>query len=454
MNISEPALPPRPRGFPFLGNLIDVRLEELRDLGALAKRFGPVFSLRLGVHTIVVLTSADSVREVCVGNASACADRPSFLNTETISGGGRSTLLGSGEAAAARRSLLVRAFLQPQHLPEFTRLVSTELDLILSSLDGAGRTVQFYRDVLDKARFDVGTRILTATSPGSDRLELRSAVEDEARHFGPLLADFVPPLRPWTRVRLRPLARAIDRFRASYGRLIRQRQDALARGERCPGALDSVLIERERMIGAGRQEIAQHCDDEALAYMMYNLLGTMNPTHISVMRTVWLLLRHPEAIERVRAEIDEGTGGRYLHAVVQEAMRLQPPTPSLVPRLVTRDIVMKAGYLIPRGTIVMANIASAGHDPAFWDEPGAFRPERFLDDDGAAAAHSLPFGVGPRACPAQGLGTEIVKLWIIHLLARFDLAEETGAVAAPVRNRAHIFNEMPPDFRVRLTPRT
>ncbi|KAL1429915.1 hypothetical protein MTO96_015415 [Rhipicephalus appendiculatus] len=39
------------------------------------------------------------------------------------------------------------------------------------------------------------------------------------------------------------------------------------------------------------------------------------------------------------------------------------------------------GVLIPKNAILIYNIFKAGRDPSLWEDPGSFRPERFLDDD-------------------------------------------------------------------------
>lgn len=479
-------LPPGPRRLPLLGNLLTVPLRRLNDLGELARRYGPVFSVRLGGATIVVLASAEAIHELCVVHAASCSARPRFLNTDVISGGGRSTLLGSGEAWMSRRSLLMHSFLQPAQLPALVALANDEFGLIMRRLDRPVQTVRVFDELLGPTRFDLIARMITASDLAHDPElagPLRLAVEAEARHFGPRLTDFLPPLRPWVRrTHLRPLTAQLGAFRAFFAELTRRREHELSSGATPSGVLDSLIVHRGRLrAGGGADRVDQHCGDQSMPYMIYNLFGTMNPTHITVMSALWLLLHHPSDLAEVRAELDRVLGPfagahtavtaadldqlEYLDAAVQETMRLRPPTPSLVPRLVTQDIVTSHGYRIPAGAILMANIATAGHDGTFWEDPHTFRAQRFLRGaDGTApatrrsgASYYLPFGTGPRACPARRLGTTLVKLWLTHLLWRFDVGL-TGAADATVPGnrepgRAHIFNAMPVDFGIRLTRR-
>ncbi|KAH9373587.1 hypothetical protein HPB48_014816 [Haemaphysalis longicornis] len=61
------------------------------------------------------------------------------------------------------------------------------------------------------------------------------------------------------------------------------------------------------------------------------------------------------------------------------------------------DVVV-GGYLIPTGTVVMANIWATHMDPDLWDEPEKFKPERFLAREGSAVIdkpdYLIPFSTG------------------------------------------------------------
>jgi cytochrome P450 len=76
------------------------------------------------------------------------------------------------------------------------------------------------------------------------------------------------------------------------------------------------------------------------------------------------LLRHPDKLEKVRAELAASLGSKefveesdleelpYLHAVVKEVMRLHPSLPMLPREVVTDDGMSLGGFWVPKGTCI------------------------------------------------------------------------------------------------------
>ncbi len=127
----------------------------------------------------------------------------------------------------------------------------------------------------------------------------------------------------------------------------------------------------------------------------------------------YLLAQNPQANERLQAELDDVLGGRiptaadaealpWLEACFKEAMRIYPPVWHL-PRLAAEDDEI-GGYRIPKGTRVLFSVWTTHRDPGVYEDPTAFRPERWLGDEPASRPRHayLPFGGGRRACVGQG----------------------------------------------------
>ena len=144
--------------------------------------------------------------------------------------------------------------------------------------------------------------------------------------------------------------------------------------------------------------------------------------------TLYLLHRHPEALERLRRLIDEKYSAEklpfeslqqpdYLEWVINESMRLYPPAWAVSREAIEEDVI--GGYRIPAGETVFLSIYAVHHSEKYWDQPEAFRPERFERFD--MRQHTfIPFASGPRMCVGSHFAMLEMKLFLIHFLRRFN----------------------------------
>jgi cytochrome P450 len=167
--------------------------------------------------------------------------------------------------------------------------------------------------------------------------------------------------------------------------------------------LDLLLAARDADSGTGMS-------DEQLRDEVLTLLFAGHDTTASGLSWAWYLLaRHPEVQEALRDEAAAWLAGRtptaedlphlpLATAVFEEALRLYPPAPGLARRAIEPDEI--DGRPVAAKAILMPSQWVIHRDPAYWDEPDQFRPERFLP--GYAGERPkfayFPFGGGPRAC--------------------------------------------------------
>ncbi|CBF83049.1 protein CYP567E1 [Aspergillus nidulans FGSC A4] len=113
---------------------------------------------------------------------------------------------------------------------------------------------------------------------------------------------------------------------------------------------------------------------------------------------------------------------KYLHAVCLEALRIFPPLALALPRVVPEGGEMIDGHFVPEKTIVSTNPLAASMDPANFDTPWAFCPERWIrlsEKDQLEA--SQPFSMGSRSCLGRGLAWLELRLTLAKLYYRYDL---------------------------------
>ncbi|KAF7095016.1 hypothetical protein CFC21_097268 [Triticum aestivum] len=72
-----------------------------------------------------------------------------------------------------------------------------------------------------------------------------------------------------------------------------------------------------------------------------------------------------------------------------------------------------------RGTMILVNGWAIHRDVNIWDAPEEFRPERFLERD-TVTTPMLPFGLGRRRCPGEGLAMRLVSLSVAAPVQCFE----------------------------------
>ena len=117
-------------------------------------------------------------------------------------------------------------------------------------------------------------------------------------------------------------------------------------------------------------------------------------------------------------------------------MRLHPSTPLSLPHFSFDACDDVDGYRVPANTRLLINIWAIGRDPAAWEAPLEFRPERFLPGGAAEKVDPLgnyfeliPFGAGRRICPGMAFGLAHIELALAALLFHFDWALPGGLPA-------------------------
>jgi cytochrome P450 len=208
------------------------------------------------------------------------------------------------------------------------------------------------------------------------------------------------------------------RHSRAYHRAMRPvEEEALAevrrrRAEPIPARPDVVS-----MLIAARREDGAPLGEGELRDELVTLLSD-GPTSTSLAWAFERLLRNPETLARARAEIADDEDDAYLDAVVKETLRLRPPVPVVVRRLLAPMRI--AGRDLPAGTVVAPCIHLLHRDPRHYPDPLRFRPERFLETPPGTYTW-IPFGGGTRRCIAAPYAQLEMKRVLGAILAAVDL---------------------------------
>nr|BAN14691.1 cytochrome P450 [Plautia stali] len=146
------------------------------------------------------------------------------------------------------------------------------------------------------------------------------------------------------------------------------------------------------------------------------------------------LIHYPHIQNKLHDELDKviGKGKRpcmkdkptlvYMEAFTMELQRIINVTPTTVSHRAKEDADVM-GYRIPKDSIVLANLYSLHMSKDYWTDPENFRPERFIDENGAIVQYDffIPFGLGKRRCIGEALAKTSLFLYLTALLQKFRI---------------------------------
>jgi cytochrome P450 len=238
------------------------------------------------------------------------------------------------------------------------------------------------------------------------------------------LALMVPALRrtlgPW---------RAWERFTEA-----RERAYALLREEVALRRAEPDLEQRadilSLLIAARDREGGGLSDDELLDELVTLLIAAHETTATSLSWAFDLLLHHPAALARLRAELREG-GEEYLDAVCRETLRVRPVVP-LTLRVLTEPLRL-GPYELPAGVTVGPCIHLLHRRADLYPQPAAFRPERFLERR-PGTYEWIAFGGGTRRCLGASFAPMEMRVVLREVLGAVEL-EPVSARPARIRRR-------------------
>ena len=171
------------------------------------------------------------------------------------------------------------------------------------------------------------------------------------------------------------------------------------------------------MLAAATYEDGSRLSEQDLRDELLTLL-TDGPTSTSLAWIFERLMRNPDKLELARKEVVAGGDGAYLDAVIRETLRMRPPVPVVVRRLL--EPMTLGGYDLPAGTTVAPCIPLIHNREEFYPEPHRFLPERFLSGPPPTYAW-IPFGGGTRRCLAASYAEMEMKRVLRTVIAEVDL---------------------------------
>ncbi len=454
-----------PRPLPVLGNLLAFARGGTphRRLAGWRERYGATYRMRFPGRDVVV-TSAPDIIDTVLRQRPATFRRASFVSELIDELGGHGLFNAEGEDWQRLRRIAMRG-LNAKYLRGSFATISRSAERLRDRWSAsAGARV----DVVD----DMMRYTLEVSVGLTMNYDLGAAGEDGLHRqlsqlFDALGRRLTSPLPYWRYVRL-PADRRVDAAVAAARDLVLDRYAEAKRrvaGGDAPTDFLSALAEAD----VDGDELID--DDDVVGNVLAMIVAGEDTTAAAASWVMYFLAAHPDVQRQVRAEADEVLGPdgsitepsalsrlRYAEAVVNEAIRLRPPTP-YVPLEPLVDTTVTDGpdrLDIDAGTPIFLLLShGSGEDARRYPDPQSFRPERWLAGgvDGTATPTfqpHLPFGNGPRFCPGRNLALMETTLIAAMTCQAFTIEPDTSA--GPVGERL-TFAVFPTNLGVRLRPR-
>jgi cytochrome P450 len=260
---------------------------------------------------------------------------------------------------------------------------------------------------------------------GTDMERASAAVGEAMDAFMDVFSFVLLPFSDFLEKLPLPQVRRVDEARRRLDeiiyRIIAERRGTLAAGEQGNDLLSLLLRAQDEEGGTGAMSDEQ-VRDECVTLVLAGHETTAN----ALTWTWYLLSQHPEIEARLHDELDSTLGNRlpaaadvpqlrYAEMIFAEAMRLYPPAWGLARKALEAHTI--AGYVIPRGGVILMNQYVTHRDPRWYPDPEKFDPGRWAGENDRPKFVYFPFGGGPRQCIGENFA------WMEGVLLLSTLAQ-------------------------------
>uniref|UniRef100_G3S161 Steroid 17-alpha-hydroxylase/17,20 lyase n=1 Tax=Gorilla gorilla gorilla TaxID=9595 RepID=G3S161_GORGO len=381
----------------------------------LQKKYGPIYSFRMGTKTTVIVGHHQLAKEVLIKKGKEFSGRPQMATLDIASNNRKGIAFAdSGAHWQLHRRLAMATFaLFKDGDQKLEKIICQEISTLCDTLathNGQSIDISFPVFV---AVTNVISLICFNTSYKNGDPELNIMQNYNEGIIDNLSKDSLVDLVPWLK----------EKFRS----------DSIT------NMMDTLMQAKMNSDNgnAGPDQDSELLSDNHILTTIGDIFGAGVETTTSVVKwTLAFLLHNPQVKKKLYEEIDQNVGFSrtptvsdrnrllLLEATIREVLRLRPVAPMLIPHKANVDSSI-GEFAVDKGTQVIINLWALHHNEKEWHQPDQFMPERFLNPAGtqliSPSVSYLPFGAGPRSCVGEILARQELFLIMAWLLQRFDL---------------------------------
>ncbi|XP_074524640.1 cytochrome P450 2J2-like [Halichoeres trimaculatus] len=461
------SFPPGPWALPILGNTFNVDHKKTHEsMTQMARKYGDVYSLRMGKHWVVVLNGFEVLKEALVNQGDSVADRPALPLVMDLTKG-LGVIFTSGDMWKQQRRFALSTLkqfgfgkksLEPVILDELIHcskdflhfkgkpfnphiILNNAVSNIICSL------VFGHRFEYSDERF---RKMIICFEKGLQGL---TSIWAEFYNSFPLLLRHLPG----------PHQTFLQVFNAVKVFIREELEEHKQNWDPADGRdyIDCYLNE----IQTSKGQAGSTFDEENLVACVLDLFVAGSETTSTTLRWAFLYMaKYPEIQAKVQEEIDRVIGQSrqpstedrvnlpFTEAVLHEIQRMGNIVPLSLPHETIKDIQLR-GYTIPKGVLIIPNLTSVLYDENEWETPFTFNPRHFLNEEGkfVRPAAFIPFSTGKRLCLGENLAKMELFLFFTSFLQHFTFCMPAGV--EPVFDYHLGVTLAPRQYEICATPR-
>ncbi|KAH6791443.1 hypothetical protein C2S51_006449 [Perilla frutescens var. frutescens] len=505
---------PRAGGaLPIIGHLHLFGGKQLlhKTLAAMAEKYGPVFTVKLGCQENMVVSSWETAKECFTTLDKVFSDRPYVTATRLLGyNGAMIGLAPYGPYWRQMRKIATLELLSHRRIDMMSHVRASELQSSLKQLydlcavngRNKGLVMVDMKQWFGDLTLNTSVRMIGGKRFNESSDQVRSRQKDLMRdflnYFGVfVLSDAIPSLG-WLDLQgnqrnMKRIAKELDdlvgewleehkekretrRYKSSVVDDDEEEEDFMDAMLTIMEDADFPQFEADTITKATclvitlllvfklTQFIINRC------FFWQNLVSAgSDAIMVTLTWALSLLLNNPNTLKKAQEEVDAHISKDrhvndsdiknlvYLEAVVKETLRLYPAGPIIGFHSAMDDCTLSTGHHVPSGTRLLVNIWKIQRDEKLWPEPLEFRPERFMTshkdiDMRGQNFELIPFGSGRRACPGTSLALQMVHLTLASLLHCFEFAKASD-VEIDMTESSGLTNLKATPLEVYITPR-
>lgn len=434
-------------GWPVIGNLLQLKEKKPhKTFLRWAEAYGPIYSIKTGASTVIVLNSTEVAKEAMVTRYSSISTRKLSKALEVLTD--NKSMVATSDYGdfhkMVKRYILTNvlgAGAQRRHRGHRDTLVENVSSQLLDHLKTNPQQAVDFREIFESELFGLSMKEALGKDMESLYVDELQATLSREEIFNVLVLDpmegaidvdwrdFFPYLRwiPNKGFEMK-IERMNFRRQSVMNALVQEQKKRIASGEEINCYIDYLLSEGKTTL-----------TEKQIGMLVWEtIIETSDTTMVTTEWAMYELAKNPKCQDRLYLEIQNVCGSEklkeehlsqlpYLNAVFHETIRKYSPAP-IIPLRYAHEDTQIGGYYVPAGSEIAINIYGCNMDKKRWENPEEWKPERFLDGkyDPMDLHKTMAFGAGKRSCAGALQASLIASATIGKVAQEFEWRLKDG----------------------------